>query len=483
DNPIFSRFSAVSLTNSNLKSVVTGDCINVKKGYARVENCEFEGGFEPDMDAIDYDGVVGGIVRNNVIHGFRGDNCDGLDIGEACENLLIENNLIFHCFDKGISVGQQSSATIRNNTIAYTSYGIALKDQSPVIIDHCTLYGNQKGIAAYEKNPGHLGGIGVVSNCIVSNALLFSYEADTYSELDIIHCISDPDTVSGTGNLSADPRFVDPERYNFLLTPGSPAISAGINGVNIGAESTLAFTIQPELMIAEILYNDTLSTKGEFIEILNDGLLSVNLNGYTLANAIDFRFPSGAIIAPGERIVVAEDATQFGGNIQVFEWTDGKLKNEGESILLYDGAGLLVDWVRYDNHAPWPESSELNGKSIELRGPQLDNHLATSWQASNGVGGTPGFDPAHVGVYAPQNQVQFEVSPNPNNGVFYIDVKDYTSVSVRVCDLSGKIILPDRQVVSGHPVQLEVLAPGSYLLYLTNKHLNLPFVKLIQVIP
>ncbi|MBL7827556.1 MAG: CotH kinase family protein, partial [Saprospiraceae bacterium] len=83
DNPIFSRFSAVSLTNSNLKSVVTGDCINVKKGYARVENCVFEGGFEPDMDAIDYDGVVGGIVRNNVIHEFRGDNCDGLDIGEA----------------------------------------------------------------------------------------------------------------------------------------------------------------------------------------------------------------------------------------------------------------------------------------------------------------------------------------------------------------------------------------------------------------
>ena len=112
DNPVFARFSDVVMTNSRLRSSVTGDCINVKQGYAVVENCTFEGGTQPDMDAIDYDGVIGGVIRNNLIHDFRGDNCDGLDIGEQCQDLLIENNRIFHCFDKGISVGQQSTATV-----------------------------------------------------------------------------------------------------------------------------------------------------------------------------------------------------------------------------------------------------------------------------------------------------------------------------------------------------------------------------------
>jgi hypothetical protein len=52
DNPVFARFSDVVMTNSRLRSSVTGDCINVKQGYAVVENCTFEGGIQPDMDAI-----------------------------------------------------------------------------------------------------------------------------------------------------------------------------------------------------------------------------------------------------------------------------------------------------------------------------------------------------------------------------------------------------------------------------------------------
>ncbi|MFN8332843.1 MAG: CotH kinase family protein [Saprospiraceae bacterium] len=151
DNPVFSRFSHVELTNSDIKTSVTGDGINIKQGYGRVENCIFEGGHAVDMDAIDYDGVQGGIVKNNIIHDFRGDNNDGLDIGEHCENLMIENNFIYHCYDKGISVGQRSSATVRNNAIAYTSIGIALKDQSPVLIDHCTFFGNQQEFRPMKK--------------------------------------------------------------------------------------------------------------------------------------------------------------------------------------------------------------------------------------------------------------------------------------------------------------------------------------------
>ena len=42
DNPVFSRFSHVELTNSDIKTSVTGDGINIKQDNGRVENSIFE---------------------------------------------------------------------------------------------------------------------------------------------------------------------------------------------------------------------------------------------------------------------------------------------------------------------------------------------------------------------------------------------------------------------------------------------------------
>ena len=42
-------------------------------------------------------------------------------------------------------------------------------------------------------------------------------------------------TMSGNGNKSADPQFVDPATGDFHLKPGSSAIGAASNKTNIGA--------------------------------------------------------------------------------------------------------------------------------------------------------------------------------------------------------------------------------------------------------
>ena len=443
DNPVFTRFSDVELTDSKLKSSVTGDCINVKQGYALIENCEFEGGTQPDMDAIDYDGVVGGIMRNNRIHDFRGDNCDGLDIGEQCQDLLIENNFIYHCFDKGISVGQQSTATVRNNTIAYTNIGIALKDESIADVQHCTFFGNQQGVSAYEKNPGNLGGSGSISDCIVSNASLDAYVYDSHSGLTLTRCLSDLDSISYPGTLNTDPHFVNPTWYNFNLMPGSPAIGVGEGGTNLGASPLPDYEGQPQLMISEILYNDTLTTTGEFLEIFNPGTGIVDMSGYTIAMAIDFTFPEGASIAPGGVVVVAKNAANFAGaTYPVYEWTDGKLRNEGEVVHLIDANGLLVDFVRYNNHAPWPESSTLLGRSLELVSGDLDNHFATSWQPSAAPGGTPGDPTGMTGTTTVADDVMMTIYPNPASDELHIAMKGYTGKNtITLCDMMGRDIL------------------------------------------
>jgi hypothetical protein len=451
DNPIFARFSDVTLTNSDIRSVVTGDGINLKQGKGRVENCTFTalGTLLPDMDAIDFDGITDGMMRNNVIHDFRGDNCDGLDIGEQCHNLLIEDNFIYHCFDKGISVGQQSTATIRNNTIAYTGIGIALKDQSPVVVDHCTLFGNQTGIAAYEKNAGSLGGNGSISNCIVSNAAFDAFNADSLSSLSISNCLSGTDTLNGSGNLTADPHFVNPTQYNFNLMPGSPALGAGSDGADLGANPLPDYSGQPQVMFSEILYNDTLTTTDEFLELHNPGSQSVELGGYTLFGALDFVFPSGTSIAPGEYLVVARDAAKFPANApyQVFQWTSGKLADEGEKILLYDATGLLADFVRYNNHAPWPEGNTMFGKSLELASVDLDNHFASSWLPSGPFGGTPGGPSNSVGTIAPHTtNAELALFPNPAGSFVQLAMKNAPSgmIFLQITDLNGRVVFSQK---------------------------------------
>jgi hypothetical protein len=470
DNPVFARLSDVEMTDSKLKSAVTGDCINVKQGFARVENCEFEGGTQPDMDAIDYDGVVGGIMRNNVIHDFRGDNCDGLDIGEQCKDLLIENNFIYHCFDKGISVGQQSSATIQNNVIAYTNIGIALKDQSLADVEHCTFFGNNQGVSAYEKNPGHLGGSGNITDCIVSNAAKDAYVFDAYSGLTLVNCLSDLDSISTPGTWNTGPHFANPTWYDFQLMPGSPAIGLGTGGSNLGATTFHSYTGQPRLMFSEILYDDTLASTGEFVEIYNPGTASVDLSGYHLATAVDFVFPAGATIAPGGTVVVAKTAANLpAGSYLVYEWTDGKLRNEGEVIHLFDADGLLVDFVRYNNHLPWPEADSLQGRSIELVSSLLDNHFATSWKPSEEVGGSPGVVPVVSGTTAVANDVEMVVYPNPAHDMVNVAVKGVEGACVvRVVDVMGREVLREsmgnRTSIRQSTLRIERISAGQYFI-------------------
>ena len=77
-----------------------------------IEDCTFFGSDAEDTDAIDLDNVTNGIVRNNRIYNFSGSNSDGIDIGENSENILIISNLIYHAWDKGVSVGQNSSISL-----------------------------------------------------------------------------------------------------------------------------------------------------------------------------------------------------------------------------------------------------------------------------------------------------------------------------------------------------------------------------------
>ncbi len=296
----------------------------------------------------------------------------------------------------------------------------------------------------------------------MSNSALDAYVYDAHSGLTLTNCLSDLDSISSPGTWNTDPQFANPTWYDFNLLPNSPAIGLGTGGTNLGASTIPNYDGQPRLMFSEILYNDTLTTTGEFLEIYNPGTAAVDLEGYSLAAAVDFTFPTGATIATGGTVLVAKTAANFSAaTVPVYEWTDGRLRNEGEVVHLLDANGLLVDFVRYNNHVPWPEGDSLLGRSIELVSGLLDNHFATSWRVSEAVGGSPGEVSGSSATIAVVNEVQMVVYPNPAHGVVNVAVKgDVGACTVRLVDGMGREVFREEMSGGGGFQQFSLLVSG-----------------------
>ena len=368
-NPIAARYSDVTLTNSIIHSRVTGDLINIKYGSGRVEHCTFIGNDQVDTDAIDFDGINGGIIRDVVAHHFLGDNSDAVDIGEQAIGVIIDSLMAYNITDKGISVGQRSSVKVSNSTFIQTNMGIAVKDSCHADVDKCTFFAVATPVACYEKVEGRLGGNAIVTECILSNSYDQTYQCDDRSSIRFSGSLSDGDTLS-VGNLYGNPQFASATEFNLTLAD-----------LKIGS-SYMPETPQMEPVITEICYHPMLDSESEFIRIYNPTDAPFDLSGYALSQAFDFTFPEGSIIPARGSAYVAANASKFtpiAQGEQVWQWTDGKLSNNGESIRLSNAAGIVVDQVSYMSVDPWPVSEQSGTIILLLRDLNADNHLAANW--------------------------------------------------------------------------------------------------------
>jgi hypothetical protein len=82
--PFYSEYGSVYIGYSKFRCNLTCDLINVKySDDAIVEYCDLRGNTATDTDAIDYDGVINGIIRHNRIYGFLGATATVLTWGKA----------------------------------------------------------------------------------------------------------------------------------------------------------------------------------------------------------------------------------------------------------------------------------------------------------------------------------------------------------------------------------------------------------------
>lgn len=157
-----------------------------------------------------------------------------------------------------------------------------------------------------------------------------------------------------------------------------------------------------ELVITEISYNPT-SFNGrdgddfEFIELKNTSNRDLDLSGVEFAAGIQYTFPNGTELSPGQFIVLASNAEAFRErypNVRLDGVYTNNLSNGGENVTLRHAAGGILATLSYGDDAPWPESADGEGFTLVVRDANSPTTPTTpaDWRASSAIGGSPGRD-------------------------------------------------------------------------------------------
>lgn len=253
------------------------------------------------------------------------------------------------------------------------------------------------------------------------------------------------------------------------------------------SDMTLPFVL-PKLVITEIMYTSPdANGKEEWVEIYNNGTSAVDMEGYYILDNDPLHIPdpivlpAGSIIAPGEYFTVE---TSDGGQPELFPFDpnyngSGKFNfGKVDEVKLFHTNGQLIDSVSYTNVAPWPTGTNGEGASLTLCDPNLDNSLATSWEASldefttlqnTTIYATPGTGCILHTAVSPKLQSGITVYPNPTSDNLYISNPSNQELEITILSSIGKQI-KSLQVNQGTThVDLSGMPKGIYLVRMMNK--------------
>lgn len=178
-------------------------------------------------------------------------------------------------------------------------------------------------------------------------------------------------SITDAARIKKQLRAFDSERkiwqYPTTATPGAPNIfnyntRIVINEINYHNRPVLT---DPQNNI-EYAESDI-----EWIELYNRSDETVDLSDWEILDAIEYEFPNGTTIAPGEFLVITPG-----------EYAKS-LNNNRNRILLLDPAGNIADIVEYFDRSPWPRDADGRGSSLELIHPYSDNSNPAAWRASD----------------------------------------------------------------------------------------------------
>jgi hypothetical protein len=171
------------------------------------------------------------------------------------------------------------------------------------------------------------------------------------------------------------------------------------SGLNDAVFNILTPASSANLVISEIHYNPPgIDDPGEFLELLNVSSQPIDLSNARFDSGIQFTFPIGASLAPGEYAIIAARAADFPSPPRVIgEFTNAsRLDNGGESLRLRAADNSIIFELIWGDTPPWPQSPDGNGPSLTLIRPftKPDPTNPANWRPSTNHGGSPGTSDA-----------------------------------------------------------------------------------------
>ena len=218
------------------------------------------------------------------------------------------------------------------------------------------------------------------------------------------------------------------------LTASAQVKARVLSGVTWSALTDATFYVIRtfrDLLITEIMYHPPGTTNladdaFEFIELKNAASTNLELSGVHFTNGIQYVFPIGTVLGPGQFVVLASDpvalATRYPG-VRVDGTFTNHLANGGETVALVHASGAPIFSVAYDTRPPWPESADGTGFSLVPANPNLnpDPNDPANWRASTVSGGSPGADdpPSSIGRILINEALTHTDPPQPDSVELY----------------------------------------------------------------
>lgn len=205
------------------------------------------------------------------------------------------------------------------------------------------------------------------------------------------------------------------------------------------------------LMINEIMY-DPPTGQPEWVEIVNPGGDPVDLSGWMVSDEDGAKrtviTDQHAVLVPDDFIVVSEDSSVIdyypGCEDVIIVRPFPNLNNDGDSVVLYDLSGKVIDAVGY--------RSGWGGEKVSLERihPSLASSDSSNWSSCVALeGGTPGrINSIYTSVLP--TEAALDVAPNPfspdGDGFDDFTVISYrlpmrtSRINLRVFDVNGRLI-------------------------------------------
>jgi hypothetical protein len=214
-----------------------------------------------------------------------------------------------------------------------------------------------------------------------------------------------------------------------------------INWINTQLNNT-ALCDKPvlaNLVISKIHYNpkDDKGQKSndlEFIEITNNSANTISLAGMYLSElGLGYQFPSYASLEANKSLVIASNTSAYlayHGKVPFGQFSRN-LSNKSQKIALADAFGNIIDFVEYQDTAPWPIAADGTGPHLVLNNLNSDNNLGSNWSASSFVSATSEL----------LSDAKLDIYPNPTSEMLYIESNDKHIVSINIIDVMGRVVV------------------------------------------